>query len=266
VRLGYGGVLTIWPAFVALGFAVVLSLLAGLLIKRMTLFRLTSWVKIVGMIGLIVTSVTTTIKLLTCFLPNGVVQADVATNRPFWPEMPKSLHYYSNAVAKLNSGGFQNAHVFVFHASLGARIWLATQALATGVLFVSIFIAVRQVAIATERGASFREVSGPWLRRTAWIVIISGEVAAIAATVGNALVATDLSGTGFGWEAEKTIPNPFTYELNGITNQVFGYLGLNQGMGFQLELWPIFVGLGLYLLAKIVDAGKQLQEDTDGLV
>ena len=215
---------------------------------------------------MIVATVLTTIKILVCFIPGGLVQAQISTSRTFWPTPPSIFHYRTNAAASVAVGGFQHADVYVANAGWGAKFSLGLGALATGILVIAVCIAAHWIATAVGKGASFSDVSGKWIRRVAWIVGIGGEVAAIAGTIGNALVAKDLLGTTSGYRSLDTIPNPWQTGSNGNLDTIYGLVQPVVGMSFNLELWPVLTGLGLYLLARIIDQGKSLHDETVGLV
>lgn len=243
-----------------------LATLLLLVLRRMKTSGFVFWARLVSRVGMVVATVLTTIKIIGCFIPNGLVQAQISTNQSFWPTPPNIFRYHSNATAHVAVGGFQHADVYVANAGWGAKSALGLSALAMGLLVIAVCVAAHLIATAVGKGASFSDVSGKWIRRVAWIVGIGGEVAAIASAVGNALVAKDLLGTTSGYRSLDNIPNPWQTGPEGNLTTIYGLVQPVAGMSINLELWPVLTGLGLYLLARIIDQGKVLQDETDGLV
>lgn len=244
---------------------VVLAVIA--IYQRMKPFTATRLASIGALLILADTTVVTTLKILTCFIPGGVVQVKVSSVAPFWPTLPESLNFVGNAPARVVHGGFQMAEVGVVGASLTGRLEIALSALAMGVVIAALCIAVRQIAKAVETGDSFRDVSAKWLRRCAWIVLFAGSLASVFDVAGSTFIAHDLTATNYGYKDQAVQTGLFQGNEAGLTHQVFGMVQLVTSVeGFPFDVWPVLAAIVLLILARVFDQGKKLQIETDGLI
>lgn len=237
-----------------------------LIIRRLTPASASRWAKVAAIIAMIATTVVTTFKLITCFVPGGIVQVSVGAVHPFWPVLPSAMEFKGNATAKIVQGGFQNADVFVANAALPGRIAMAIAAISFGLVVIALSFAVHRISLAVEQGSSFRDISVTWLQRCAWIVLIGGEASALAGGIGRSLVSRDLTAMNYNYKVSTLPENLFANTDAGLGHQVYGMVNLTTSFESLFEIWPLLAGIGLLLLARIFDEGKQLQAETEGLV
>ena len=237
-----------------------------LIIRRLSPVSATRWAKVAAIIAMIVASVTTTLRVITCVIPGGIVQVSVSSVKPFWPVLPNAMEFKGNAQAKILQGGFQSADVFVTNAGLPGRIAMAVAAICFGLVVIALSVAVHRISLAIEQGSSFRDISVIWLKRCAWIVLIGGEAAALAGGIGRSLISRDLSATNYTLKFTTLPDTLFASTDAGVGQQVYGVVNLNTSLESLFELWPLLAGIGLLLLARIFDQGKMLQAETEGLV
>ena len=248
--------------FVALVTGILVVILRKLLPKGAT-----RWTKLAARSGMAITTVITTGRILTCFIPGGVVRVDL-TFPTFWPHLPGPVNYLATqGKIQVVGGGFTTATVEVWHADLASRIWLAVGWLLWGALVIALCITVDRIAEAVQKGSEFQQISAVFLKRMAWVVVIGGHLAKWTTDIGQNLIAMQLQAQNYGANVDATIKNPWVIDgVNTNFNKVYGLAVPSAGIYFNLELWLILVGIGLFVLAKIFDSGKKLEQDSEGLV
>lgn len=259
------------PWFLTIYIAVILVIGVGLavLLKRFWPKSAMGWTKLAARIGMVLATLYATGKVVTSLLPNGLLQVELHT-AAFWPKMPNALHPYNEYLKfGVHGGGFDTATVYIYGANAAERLWISIGAVALSATVLAICIMADRIAIAVAQGAEFRAISAKWLRRTAVITVIGGEVAKIATDIGYNLIAMRLQNGSFGFSGAKLIPNPWLTNPGGVGNsydQIFGHVNIYSGFTLSLELWPILVAIGLYVLARIFEAGRKFEADAEGLV
>ena len=223
--------------------------------------------KAAARVGMVIATIVTTLRLITCFIPGGVVQVELRFPS-FWPHLPGAVNYASTAgKIQVVGGGFTTATVNVWHADLASRIWLAVGWLLWGLVFIALCILADKIADAVQSGGEFREISAIWLKRMGWTVVIGGHLAKWATEAGQTLIAFQLQAQNFGADVSATIKNPWVVDgVNTNFNKVYGLAVPSAGFSFGIELWLVLLGLGLFVLARIFDSGKKLEQETEGLV
>lgn len=252
---------------VELAFVAALAGIMFIVLRRFLPAGATRWTKLAARIGMVVTTVVTTLRVITCFIPGGVVRVDL--NFPaFWPHLPGAINYFSTAgKIQVVGGGFTTATVEVWHADLASRIWLAIGWLLWGAVVIALCITADRIAEAVQVRGEFQRISARFLKRMAWIVVVGGHIAKWTTDIGQNLIAFQLQAQNYGADLPATIKNPWlTDGVNTNFNHVYGLAVPSAGIYFNLELWVILVGIGLFVLAKIFDSGKKLEQDADGLV
>lgn len=259
---------------VNVGFGVVVEILIALIILGALFFVLkaflpknaTGWTKLAARTGIVISTVLTTLRIITCYVPGGVVQVDLQF-APFWPRLPETVNHWNNDGAiEVTGGGFTTASVSVWHADLASRIWLSIGWLIWGLLVIALCIAADRLAQAVKDGGEFRQISGNWLKRLAWVVVIGGHIAKWTTDIGQNLIAMQLQNQNFGASADATIKNPWVNGINTNFNHVYGIAQPSAGIYFNIELWLVLVGIGLYVLARVFESGRKFEQDADGLV
>jgi hypothetical protein len=250
-----------------LAFVVALAGIVALLIKRILPSGALRWTKLASRVGIVFATIVTTFRLITCFIPGGVVRVDLQFPT-FWPRPPAELHFLNTAgKIQVTGGGFTTATVNVWNADLASRIWLAAGWLLWGFVVIALCITADRIAKAVQAGGEFQRISATWLKRMAWLVVIGGHLAKWSTDIGQNLIAFQLQAQNYGADISATIKNPWVVDgVNPDFNRVYGIAVPEAGMYFNLELWVVLVGIGLFVLARIFESGKRLQQDTDGLV
>jgi hypothetical protein len=268
-RTSKDGVVVTFPLAIlitVLGTAALTAAVA-LLLRRFLPRGALRWTKLAARYGMVATTVVTTLRLLTCFIPGGVVQVELRFPT-FWPHLPSAVNYLSTqGKIQVVGGGFSTATVNVWHADLASRIWLALGWLLWGLVVIALCILADKIADAIQSGGEFRKISAFWLKRMAWIVVIGGHLAKWATDTGQTLIAIQLQTQNFGADVNATIKNPWVIDgVNTNFNRVYGLAVPSAGFSFGLEIWLVLAGIGLYVLARIFDSGKKLEQETEGLV
>lgn len=224
------------------------------------------WTKLVARITMVVATLYATTTAITAVIPNGLMKIDIRAVQ-FWPKLPSALHEYKANGLSVSAGGFETATVYVHGVGVIEKLWLVFGAFSLAATIIALCIAAERIAQALVSGNEFRAVSGNLLRRIAVFTVIGGEVAHLAADTGANLIAQRLQQASYGFSGAKMIPNPWL-ENGDSSNafQIFGHPQIMAGFFGSIEIWPILVGIGLYLLARIFESGSKLTADTEGLV
>jgi len=251
----------------AILFVVVLGVGIALLMRRFLPVGAVRWTKLFARIGMVATTVYTTVRIFTCFIPGGLVQVDL-NFQSFWPKVVGALNYFNPADrVHVAAGGFTSATVYVANASLASRIWLAIGWLLWGLVVIALCITAERIAKAVQAGGEFRQISGRWLRRVAWIVLVGGHLAKWITDVGQNLVAFQLQNENYGFDLKSVIKNPWL--IDGTTanfNHVYGLAVPTSGFYFNIEIWLVLVCVGMFVLARIFESGRKFEQDADGLI
>jgi hypothetical protein len=216
--------------------------------------------------GFIAGFVISVFKIATKLVGNPEVQIQVQSNAPLWPSMPKDLHFTSNAIAHVVSGGFQYADVTVSGLSLSTRFTLACADAVFGVLILSLLWLVDRILKAVQQGFEIRTVGSKTIRLIALVTLFGGEVGSFLQSVASSLAATDLIGTTGGYSVPAQINNPFAPEFDLANSMIFGHVAPATYLNFSFTVWPVLVSVALVLLSEIVKKGREVQAISDGLV
>ena len=176
--------------------------------------------------------------------------------RPFWPSLPETVEI-SGTTAEVVGGGFDHAMVSVTGLDTVTRVWLASGAAVQGATNVVIGIVVVLLCTSIIKQNPFRGALLRGINLTGAAVIVGGLGWQICdAVAGSRASAQVLRATG--WSLD-------TAEVDWTdVRQVIGLP--NEGYGWTLDFWPIWVGLALFVVAVVFRYGRTLQNDTDGLV
>jgi hypothetical protein len=255
-----------WQALVMFVFVIGFGFALAVIFRKFFPKTAMGWTKLVARLGMVYAAFLAAMRILAAVIPDGVLPIQLRTV-PFWPELPAQLHQYKNTNLRVDSGGFDTASVYVHGANLAERIWMVAGGLALSATIVLLCYASERIAQAVVAGTEFRAVSGKLLRRIALGTVIGGEVASWATTIGTNMISMRLQDVSYGYALKKTIENPWFSDSNGgVSYQIFGHPQITAGYYVTVEIWPILVGIGLYLLARIFESGSKLAQDTDGLV
>lgn len=248
-------------------FVLVLGSAIAMLLRRVLPTGAVRWTKLLARIGMVVVTVYTTVRIITCFIPGGLVQVQL-NFQSFWPRIPAAIHYF-NPAERVNvaAGGFNSATVYVANADLASRLWLAAGWLIWGLMVITLCFTAERIAQALQVGGEFRQISGKWIRRVAWIVLVGGHLAKWLTDIGQNLVAYQLQQQNYGFDVKAVIKNPWLMDgTNPSFNHVYGIAVPTAGIYFNIEMWVVLVSVGLFVLARIFESGKRLEQDSEGLV
>lgn len=164
-----------------------------------------------------------------------------------------------SAEAALGSPGFTEGVFLVSGLDGAARAWLAVGHAVSGALVIVILVLIARLIRQAMEPEPFREPISSLMARSGAVLAIGTVIGQIALGVGGSLASAQLF-QPTSWVAEGTVSS--TYERSGLSS-----IGLPEStFAFDVEFWPIGVGLALIVVAGIMRRGERLQRDTAGLV
>lgn len=164
-----------------------------------------------------------------------------------------------DADAALGSPGFTEGVFLVSGLDAAARAWLAVGHAVTGALVIVILVLIARLIRQAMDEEPFREPISHLMARSGAVLAIGTVIGQIALGVGGSLASAQLF-QPTSWVSEGTL-SPL-YERSGLSP-----IGLPEStFAFDVEFWPIGVGLALIVVAGIMSRGERLQRDTAGLV
>lgn len=163
------------------------------------------------------------------------------------------------AEAALGSPGFTEGVFLVSGLDAAARIWLAVGHAVTGALVITILVLIARLAQQAMQEEPFTHPISHLMARAGAVLAIGTVIGQIALGVGGSLASSQL----FDWTGLTGVRIETThYERLGLSGS-----GLPEStFAFDVEFWPIGVGLALIVVAGIMRRGERLQRDTAGLV
>jgi len=255
-----------WFIFLGVGFAL-LILTIGILFAKFGPFSAVKLAKFGGTIGLIVAVGGTTLQIAAWTFGQNISSTVIV--QQFWPKQPPGLAYQSPVPQQVVSGGFSEAQVFVSNLGWDVRWLFVAQSLCSGAVIAVIALTVRTIAVTLEQGSGFQGVSTAWLKRGAWIVGISGLAQQLFGQLKNYAVTVNVLPANFAMSVDSSsIPNPWVDSMTDSQKmfQIFGYLQPNLSIPLIFDFWPVMVAIGFYVFAQILQQGKRLEADTEGLI
>lgn len=141
--------------------------------------------------------------------------------------------------ATLVSGEFDSATVVISGLDLASRSLLAGGILVTALMYLTLAAAIVFICVNLMRGRPFSRSSTWWLATASLLLIGGGLVGAGLFTFGQLMIAAQLN-------ADPTM-------------SVFPMAG-------TISLTPVFVGVGIAVIAAVFEFGERLQRETEGLV
>ncbi len=249
-----------------LGYLILAILLFGipavLLVKRYRLLQSLNLSRTIAVIGGVVTLVTGIASAANELFATNVPVKVYVDN--FWPKIPDFISYQSNSTAKVTGGGFQAANVMLRGLTIDTRLWLAMASLSITCVVVLVCILVFRIATDAHKGAAFRANLSNRLKVAGYAVTAVGMVGQVSQIVGTSFAQSQMFGTvaSWGWQ-QGSVKNPFDTDVQ--YSQVFGMVHPSAAV-FQLDFWPIFLGLALLVLARVYRQGQTLAKETEGLI
>ncbi|NJC23945.1 hypothetical protein BJ994_003021 [Arthrobacter pigmenti] len=174
---------------------------------------------------------------------------------PFWPQLPEGTVITEGPPARVVSGGFTSAEVTVAGLLWDVRILLAAGYALQGATTMLVAYAVYRFAAQFYRAASFKPALTQALRKAGISVIVGG----IASQVCLLIAYTRASEQTLKFTSWKS--NTDVLPTTGST----GPLGVAPGIHFDVQLWPIWVGLALLALAAVFRYGEKLEAEKEEL-
>jgi hypothetical protein len=227
-------------------------------------------------VGLIAGLSTLAITLIRLFevLWSPVISASLRV-KEFWPSLPSSLEYQTNASTQVVSGGFRIAEIQVAGLDVSTRLVYGLEALSWGLAFGVAFFVLFRLALAVSRGSEFRNLSSRWLQFAGAFVIISGLIGSVAQAVARFLLSEQMFGQSESWKADETIANPWlppsaneSDSFDVYVHQIFGATSrpLDLGASFDLPIWPLAIGLTILLISVLLKRGERLSAELEDLI
>ncbi|WAB84288.1 hypothetical protein OVN20_01550 [Microcella daejeonensis] len=164
-----------------------------------------------------------------------------------------------DAEAALGSPGFTEGVFLVSGLDAAARAWLAVGHLATGALVVTILVLIARLAQQAMQEEPFTQPISHLMARAGAVLAIGTVIGQISLGIGGSLASSQLfDSTGWtGVEIDTSAYERLGLSASGLPESTFA---------FEVEFWPIGVGLALIVVAGIMRRGERLQRDTAGLV
>lgn len=204
-----------------------------------------------GIISAIVISAATVVTAVITLVGSVVtVTLPVGT---YWPSLPSTVTI-EGPTAEVTAGGFRSAEVAVEGLDFATRAWLAGGILVQGATFVIVSIAVAVLFRQLLNNDPFRPVVARALTISGITVAIGGVGWQVLSLVGGFLASRQVLEVT-GW----TSTDPSMSELAEL-----GWPPISTS--FDIQGWPLPMGLALVGLALIIRRGAALQRDTEGLV
>lgn len=179
----------------------------------------------------------------------------------FWPRLPAGERIVAGTTATVTGGGFTSATVDASGLDTATRAWLAGSTLLQGITVIVIAAVVAALCSTMLRRDPFQPSIARGVRITGITVIVGGLGWQICSAVAGSLASAQV----LHFSAAELAPavKPDARSLGELTTIV----GFPQpGTAFQVEFWPIWVGLALLALSAVFRYGTQLKRDSDGLV
>lgn len=208
----------------------------------------------VGLIGTVVNAI--------AMLVNDAVQVALPV-RQFWPETYPWITLDPAPAASVVGGGFTTADVLVTGLGTDARLLLAAGNVVQGLTFVVIAAVIGLLCHRLLGGSPFRPLLARSMTWAAVAISVGGLAWQVLLQVGGSIASRQVLGVT-GWGADA----PSTEMMDYISTHFDAFAtGLPQPYpGFQLEFWPLYLGLALAAVAIAFRQSERLQRDTEGLV
>ncbi len=163
------------------------------------------------------------------------------------------------AEAALGSPGFTEGVLVVSGLDAAARIWLVVGHAVTGALVITILVLIARLARQAMQEEPFSHPISNLMARAGAVLAIGTVIGQISLGIGGSLASAQLyDWTGLsGVDIETSVYERLGLSGSGLPESTFA---------FDVEFWPIGVGLALIVVAGIMQRGERLQRDTAGLV
>lgn len=194
-------------------------------------------------------------------LVNDAVQVALPVQQ-FWPETYPWITLDPAPMASVVSGGFTSADVVVTGLGTDARLWLTAGNVVQGLTFVVIAAVIGLLCHRLLGGSPFRPLLARSMTWAAVAITVGGTAWQILLQTGGGIASRQvLEFSGWGSDA----PSP---EMMDYINTHFDIAtGLPMPYSnFQVEFWPLFLGLALAAVAIAFRYSERLQKDSEGLV
>lgn len=195
-------------------------------------------------------------------LVNQAVQVALPVQQ-FWPEIYPWITLDPAPAASVVGGGFTTADVLVAGLGMDARLLLAAGNLVQGLTFVVIAVVIGILCHRLLGGSPFRPLLARSMTWAAVAIAVGGIVWQILLEIGGSLASRQVLGAT-GWRADAPTPEMMEYLRATFDTYPTG-LPLPYP-GFQIELWPLLLGLAFAAVAIAFRRSERLQRDTEGLV
>lgn len=181
----------------------------------------------------------------------------------FWPEPYPWITLDPAPTASVVGGGFTTADVLVTGLGTDARLLLAAGNLVQGLTFVVIAAVIGILCHRLLGGSPFRPLLARSMTWAAVAIAVGGIVWQVLLEIGGSIASRQVL-EFTGWRAELPTPGMMDYVGAHFETNATG-LPLPYP-SFQIEFWPLFLGLALAAVAIAFRRSERLQRDTEGLV
>ena len=161
-------------------------------------------------------------------------------NAKFYMDLPDSAK--SNS-ARILSGTAHEAYVVAAGVSQQARIYLSVEFAANTLLYVAVALVAYRIATAVMLDRGFLGSMAKDLKALALVVVITQTLSHYFGSRADSLVSHELFGTN-DWSA--VVPHSYS--------------------AMNLPLWQLFAAAAIWVFARLIGRGVELQRDTAGLV
>lgn len=208
----------------------------------------------VALIGTIVNAI--------AMLADGAVQVALPVQQ-FWPETYSWITLDPAPAASVVSGGFTTADVLVTGLGVDARLLLAAGNAVQGLTFVVIAAVIALLCHRLLGGSPFRPLLARSMTWAAVAITVGGIAWQVLLQIGGGIASRQVLEVA-GWRADAP-----TAEMMNYLNTKFDMYSTGLPMpypSFQIEFWPLLLGLALAAVAIAFRYSERLQRDTEGLV
>lgn len=207
----------------------------------------------------VLTFVFTVISVISTLVADAVeVKIPV---RQFWPEPYPWITIDLGPTASVTEGGFSMADVTVAGLGMDARLLLASGAAVQGLTLTVIAITVALLCHRLLTGMAFRPMLSRSINIAAIAIAAGGVLWQACFWIGGSIASAQVL-TVTGWRSDDpSADDPLVTNFDPFAT------GLPEpNIAFNLDFWPIMLGLALAAVAAAFRYGERLQRDTEGLV
>ncbi len=188
-----------------------------------------------------------------------IFNKNVTTNvffTEFFPTLPDAVTPMHAPQLAVVGGGFREANVSINGASAGLRALLVAQDLLFGLVLALAAYLLFRVCVSLLQGGVFQPRLAKSLRGWGSVITLFGLALAVVDQV-RLVSLNDGLYTGYRFADEPWV-------IQNVSSSVGGLI--IPAVSEHFLLWPILIGIVTIAVAFVLDYGRKLQADTEGLV